>query len=284
MTFTEIYSDANFSISRSFGASIYKIERNYFKIMFKNISVKNKVIFNGYTYTGYFNGEEFIIEITDIARTCNYQLISFQFYDGDANLIYNYEDIDLINGISPNFYTKINLPSEIKVNFDVVSEFYIASSDSFFAYEYEHSECSTSYAVTSETLNIVQDGKQVKITKIDCPDKYSYLEWEGINGHLKSWFFLQDKLIINSDKKINLDTGSETYEVLKNKRIDFSLIEREANLSTQRYLSDIVFSDNVWCFVDGKKIKISIENNSITIGDKRQNISLTVNLFHYDTI
>ena len=95
---------------------------------------------------------------------------------------------------------------------------------------------------------------------------------------------MQDKLNYSSDKSLQIETGDSDYKQFKNKKISFSVIERMADLSTQKYLSDLVISDDVKVYIDGQWMHVSIETNNVEVHHKRRDLIFNVNFKHYDTI
>ena len=281
MTFTEIHNDSNYQILKSWTGAVYENERNYFKVVIKNIASKASFTFNGYTYTGYFNNDSVIIEITDIIRGGGYSF-RFDFYDNGSNLIHR-EEFDSFEGIKQNSITKINLPSEIKVNFSVNAHHNITSTDVFEINNAGVIIETTDDEINTNTIFVIQNREYIKITQIDeC--KYVLFRWISINGFQKDWFFLQDKLNFSSDKSLQIETGDSDYKQFKNKKISFSVIERMADLSTQKYLSDLVISDDVKVYIDGQWMPVSIETNNVEVYNKRRDLIFNVNFKHYDTI
>ena len=282
MNFTEIFADANYQILKSWSAlTIFKNERNYFKVVLKDIAAKSSFKFNGYTYFGYFNNDSVIIEVTDIVRSGS-SPISFTFYD-DINAVLRTITCNLINGIVQNSLTKINLPSEIKVNFALLAAHNICSTD---VYEKKTGATIVSEnkgTIASGTNYVKQNDSYVKITPIDSCDSILF-RWISANGYTKDWYLLQDKLNFLSDKSLQLETGGSDYNIFKNKKVKFSVVERSADLSTQKYLSDLVFSDDVKVYIDGQWLAVDFDTNSIEISNKRKDLVFNVNFLHYDTI
>ena len=282
MNFTEIFADANYQILKSWSAlTIFKNERNYFKVVLKNIAAKSSFKFNGYTYFGYFNNDSVIIEVTDIVRSGS-SPIAFTFYN-DVNAVLHTLTCNLINGITQNSLTKINLPSEIKVNFALLAAHNICSTD---VYEKKTGASIVSEnkgTITYETNYVKQNDSYVKITPIDSCDSILF-RWISASGYTKDWYLLQDKLNFLSDKSLQLETGGSDYNIFKNKKVKFSVVERSADLSTQKYLSDLVFSDDVKVYIDGQWLAVDFDTNSIEISNKRKDLVFNVNFQHYDTI
>ena len=282
MTFTQFYDSSALTISSSFGNTAYQSERNYFKILFKNIVSTNKIVFNGYTYTAYRNYEEVIIEVTDIIRS-SIDESSFVFFSSENTLLASL-DITIFAGFKQNSITKINLPSEIKLNLTYFDKFYIDSSYGFdvkvngvWVLGYK------SFTITNINTEIRQNSIPIKLTSIDTCKKVLF-RWISSNGIEKDWYLLQDKLNYSSDKSLQIDTGDSDYRQFKNKKISFSVIERMADLSTQKYLSDLVISDDVKVYIDGQWMPVSIETNNVEVHHKRRDLIFNVNFKHYDTI
>lgn len=282
MNFTQIFDDANYQILKSWsGSTIFQNERNYFKVVLKNIAAKNSFKFNGYTYFGYFNNDSVIIEVTDIVRSGS-SPITFTFYN-DVNAVLHTITCSLISGIAQNSITKINLPSEIKVDFALLATHSICSTDNY-EKKTGASIVSENFGTISAATNYVkQNDSYIKITQFDSCDSILF-RWLSANGYQKDWYLLQDKLNFLSDKSLQLETGGSDYNIFKNKKVKFSVVERQADLSTQKYLSDLVLSDDVKVFIDGQWLAIEIDTNSIEISTKRKDLVFNVNFQHYDTI
>lgn len=285
MEWTLIGSYTNYDIYATFSDKIYKDDRNYLKFVFKNILNFNSFIFNGYLYTGYFDNEEVIIEITDLVRNVNISPFEYEFLDPDSVPIV-FGEVELYSGFIQNSLTKINLPNFIRFDKSDLLTINIASSDGF---EYRSGETWYPYpvnrlAVNDEITAIRQNGKIIPRIFADCDNKYIMIRWMNVNGDYKDWYFLQDKLNFSSDKSLQIDTGSSDYLVLKNKKISFSVIEKQADLSTQKYLSDLVISNDVKVLVDGIWHSVQIETSNVEISTRRKDLLFNVNFKHYDTI
>ena len=286
MTFIDFYSDINFTISSNFkeeGFDVfaYKNNRSYFKIVFKDVSSADTILFNGYYYKGYKDNEEVIIEVSDIVRANDSH--TFNFYDIDNILIANFTPT-ILGGFSTNQITGIYLPQIIKLNLGYYPTFKICSS-----FEFAYStggvffNITKEYSIDSLSTQVAQNEKKIAIIEIDTCNSLLF-EWASINGYKKNWYFATDKLNFLSDKSVSIETGDSDYKQYKNKKISFSVIERMADLGTQKYLSDLVISDDVKVYIDGEWMSVSIDTNNVEVSHKRKDLIFNVNFKHYDTI
>lgn len=285
MTFTQIYSDTNFVLSHNFKNDFdiiaYKNDRNYFKIKFLDVSVADTVIFNGYIYKAYQDNEEVIIEVSDIIRANDAYV--FSFYDVNNSLITAFEPI-ISAGFATNYITGIYLPQIIKLNLNHYETFKICSSfDFLYSEDGVLFNITRQYTIYSLLTEIEQNSKRIAVFEVDTCNSLLF-EWESINGFKKNWYFSTDKLNTSSDKSLQIDTGESDYKQFKNKKISFSVIERMADLATQKYLSDFVFSDDVKVYIDGVWMSVAIDTNGIEISHRRKDLIFNVNFQHYDTI
>jgi len=122
----------------------------------------------------------------------------------------------------------------------------------------------------------------------ECEEDYVMLEWSGEQGLGKTWFFRLFSTIrgYNNNVNIKLNENPDGYNVLKNKTIDFTIGQKKADLLTRKYLADIVFADDVYLTMNGKKYRVWIENKNIVVNEteKLDDINLSVKFKLYDTI
>ena len=109
-------------------------------------------------------------------------------------------------------------------------------------------------------------------------------EWTSRFGKLKSWWFKIDREIFSSDKNVSLQTLDNNYNVLKNKRQSIQVSHKGADIITQKYLSDIVLSDEVYIYSEGEKLRVNVATNEFEVTEKKRDINLLINKTAYDTI
>lgn len=130
-------------------------------------------------------------------------------------------------------------------------------------------------------------GAQTRLIDLPCTYEHILFEWTGRFGVKKSWWFKKESVISEATKTINLQTLDSGFNTLKDKNTNLVISHRNADNLTQHYLSDIVLSDEVFCYPDetaASKLQVRVETNSFEVGLNNRDIVLTINKNAYDTI
>ena len=130
-------------------------------------------------------------------------------------------------------------------------------------------------------------GSQTRLIDLPCTNEHILFEWTGRFGVKKSWWFKKESVISEATKTINLQTIDSGFNTLKDKNTNLIISHRNADNLTQHYLSDIVLSDEVFCYPDetaAGKLQVRVETNSFEVGLNNRDIVLTINKSAYDTI
>ena len=130
-------------------------------------------------------------------------------------------------------------------------------------------------------------GAQTRLVDLPCTNEHILFEWTGRFGVKKSWWFKKESVISEATKTINLQTLDSGFNTLKDKNTNLVISHRNADNLTQHYLSDIVLSDEVFCYPDetvASKLQVRVETNSFEVGLNNRDIVLTINKSAYDTI
>ena len=130
-------------------------------------------------------------------------------------------------------------------------------------------------------------GAQTRLIDLPCTNEHILFEWTGRFGVKKSWWFKKESVISEATKTINLQTLDSGFNTLKDKNTNLVISHRNADNLTQHYLSDIVLSDEVFCYPDetaASKLQVRVETNSFEVGLNNRDIVLTINKNAYDTI
>lgn len=133
----------------------------------------------------------------------------------------------------------------------------------------------------------LMSGAQTKLIDLPCTNEHILFEWTGRFGVKKSWWFKKEAVISEATKTINIQTLDSGFNTLKDKTTNLIISHRNADNLTQHYLSDIVLSDEVFCYPDETvegKLQVRVETNSLEVGLSNRDIVLTINKNAYDTI
>ena len=133
----------------------------------------------------------------------------------------------------------------------------------------------------------LMSGAQTRLIDLPCTNEHILFEWTGRFGVKKSWWFKKESVISEVTKTINLQTMDSGFNTLKDKNTNIVISHRNADNLTQHYLSDIVLSDEVFCYPDdtaANKLQVRVETNSFEVGLNNRDIVLTINKNAYDTI
>lgn len=133
----------------------------------------------------------------------------------------------------------------------------------------------------------LMSGAQTRLIDLPCTNEHILFEWTGRFGVKKSWWFKKEAVISETTKTINIQTLDSGFNTLKDKNTNLIISHRNADNLTQHYLSDIVLSDEVYCYPDETvegKLQVRVETNSFEVGLNNRDIVLTINKNAYDTI
>ena len=133
----------------------------------------------------------------------------------------------------------------------------------------------------------LMSGAQTRLVDLPCTNEHILFEWTGRFGVKKSWWFKKEAVISEATKTINIQTLDSGFNTLKDKNTNLIISHRNADNLTQHYLSDIVLSDEVYCYPDETvegKLQVRVETNSFEVGLNNRDIVLTINKNAYDTI
>lgn len=133
----------------------------------------------------------------------------------------------------------------------------------------------------------LMSGAQTRLIDLPCTNEHVLFEWTGRFGVKKSWWFKKEAVISEATKTINIQTLDSGFNTLKDKNTNLIISHRNADNLTQHYLSDIVLSDEVFCYPDETaegKLQVRVETNSFEVGLSNRDIVLTINKNAYDTI
>lgn len=279
----------------------YKWEKNFIKITMLSAGTK-RIVVNGTDYDLYLQGEYIIIEITDQVRATEIGY-NASFDINYSTFVYTVSGIVIVGSSNPEFKTK--LPKEIPFNKNSVIPFNIQLSENMKALTLNNTILEFNVAfnvhggvygwdwvsVTNNSLAkpylYTDSGYVATFVNKSCWTDKILVEWISAQGWAKSWWFEIDRLIHGSDKELDLQTLENGYYTLKNKRINAVVKHRQADISVQRYLSDLILSDEVYVY-DGTnvtdKIRVKIDNNAFEVTKQKRDIQLTINKLAYDTI
>lgn len=283
MTFTEIYSDANFDVSISWGTSyVYRMQRNYIKVVFKNFATENNFKFNGYTYFGYKNYDSVTIEVTDLVMSTNGDEFSFIVFLGNSE-IEAFSATAIVNGFKTNSIVDFYLPLTIPFSLSFSDYLPISSTQTF-----DTSVSDGLYSLNINNINtkIDQGFGIIQLKALDCIYDYVMMWWIDFQGKEKAWIFKKNIISIGSKKQLEIDTGDNYYKQYRAKDYGCQIIHRNADHTTQMYLSDMVHSDDIYIIFPDEKIKIpvKIEETKFDVQRGKKDIVFNVNIAHYDTI
>lgn len=283
MTFTEIYSDANFDVSTSWGiTNIYRMQRNYIKVVFKNFATENKFKFNGYTYFGYKNYDSVTIEVTDLVMSTNGDEFSFSVFLGNSE-IEVFSATAIVNGFKTNSIVDFYLPLTIPFSLSFSDYLPISSTQTF-----DTSVFDGVYSLNINNVNtkIDQGFGIIQLKELDCIYDYVMMWWIDFHGNEKAWIFKKNIISIGSKKQLEIDTGDNYYKQYRAKDYGCQIIHRNADHTTQMYLSDMVHADDIYIIFPDERIKIpvKIEETKFDVQRGKKDIIFNVNIAHYDTI
>ena len=310
MTWYNYYSDDNFLIdsSNSDNTRTNRWNKNFIRVTCLDVSSINYIYIGGEKYEFFSDNETVIFEFTDIVRAYNSGHIIFETTTEIYDFYWAAVSGELFSPANEEF-----LPLVIPFKFTAVPPesglalalpFYIAFDKTVNLYTNEEGESAVVELETTEptSMNLIpiavdydlkyigkqeNNSSQFQFVNVDCDNEFILLEWVGRFGQKKSWWFRIEKEISSSDKRLSLQTLDNSHNVLKNKNIGLELSHKSADNATQRYLSDIVLSDEVY-FYNGtentSKSQVEVETNSFEIVRDKRDISLKINTYKYDTI
>lgn len=292
------FENSNFRIESSASETqlgeypdFYTWEKSMFRVTFKNIASYSEIKVNETKYKAYITNEQIIIEMTDFMRYLGDGaggVIDFKTISDDT--IYEF-DFVIHYGERPSSIATERLPQEIPFNHESQIPFYYQTTeamDEFIGGEW----VTVSHGINERLADELQQ-KVIRTTDekiytrfIDLPcwtDKV-LVQWVGHFGKRKSWWFQVERSVIGSDKQLSLQTLDNGFNVIKNKRNSVQVVHKKSDQTTQRYLSDLCLSDEVYIFIDDLPNQVKVETNSVDITSKKRDIQFLINVFAYDTI
>ena len=127
-----------------------------------------------------------------------------------------------------------------------------------------------------------------QLQKPECNIEYLLAQWETEMGQTKTWYFQKNATVRSNDKIISIDNTSrpDGYDVRKNKLIDFTILQPRADILTRKYLADIVLSDDVFIWVNGRKEPVWIEAKNFIASEKHtpEDVILTAKFRKFETV
>lgn len=273
----------------------YSWEKNFIRITCKDVVNQSVLTVDGQDYEFFVDDEVSIIEITDLIRATESGTITF--VNQSAETILELEYVTR-GGERESPYNKDILPNEIPYSASSYP-FYVQTDEKLAYYKTDNTWQAffiggymTSldvYTFTGFDFSLgrydgpVLSGDTINFVKMHCPAEAVLVEWVGRFGLLKSWWFVVDRIIYNSDRQLDIQTMGIGFNTLRNKKGSFVITTKGAGQTTQHYLSDLVLSDDVYVYLSARD-KVRIENNSFEVTKRKRDIQLTVNIFAYDTI
>ena len=279
---SNIIDDGNFHIY-AHQSTVFVIEK---------VGDTESISINGYNYM--FYGEKSIdVDMTDLIYAGSET--SFSFVSETDTFDFEFT---ILNGIAPkeNEYPPNRIPF---IGAEMVLSFAILSTDITLEYFYndEWTNFEDGRYIGSELYNTNQkwrlrnrtsgDIYPINFISVDCLRSWVLVKWKSYFGTDKQWWFEVESDELASDSNISILTNTDDYSVRKNKLKNMNIIHRKADEYTRRYLSDIVFSDNVKIKdVTGSDVGVFITNNSFVNakGVQMEDVKLNLKVNHYDTV
>lgn len=184
------------------------------------------------------------------------------------------------------FYKGLAIDSDTDITKSVTFEAPVTDTYSIASYYYPEGAPAGTVTVNWYKVELIS-GRQTKLIDLPCTNEHILFEWTGRLGVKKSWWFKKESVISQATKTINLQTMDSGFNTLKDKNTNLVISHRNADNLTQHYLSDIVLSDEVFCYPDETaegKLQVRVETNSFEVGLNNRDIVLTINKDAYDTI
>lgn len=290
----KIETNAAYYVSAYSTYYYFRFDKSFLKITMKTAGEKTIVIDNE-SYTFYSANEYILVEITDSIRSLFDGRITFT----SGSFSETMDWVPILGASSEEFLH--DLPKEIPFNPSSTLPFWICISkdmktkttrNTIRTYNAPASGSkSASYDWISEiTINNVQlflydiDNNYTYLTNKSCWTDKILVEWISAFGFPKSWWFQVDGEIYGSDKTLNLQTMENGYYTLKNKRVSVRIKHTRADNTTQKYLSDIAMSDEVYVYEGLTKLRVRLADNAFEITQGKRDVQLLINKYAYDTI
>ena len=279
---SNIIDDGNFHIY-AHQSTVFVIEK---------VGDTESISINGYNYM--FYGEKSIdVDMTDLIYAGSET--SFSFVSETDTFDFEFT---ILNGIAPkeNEYPPNRIPftgstmhlSIACFNSNVVLESFDGEDWNFVS---EGDFIMSALFNTAQKLRLRNqtsgDIYPINFISVDCLRSWVLVKWKSYFGTDKHWWFEVESDELASDSNISILTNTDDYSVRKNKLKNMNIIHRKADEYTRRYLSDIVFSDNVKIKdVTGSDVGVFITNNSFVNakGVQMEDVKLNLKVNHYDTV
>ncbi len=284
----------------------YTWEKAFIKVTSKTYFGGIYCTINGEKYEFYKAGDFVVVEITDQTRALNSGSVLIEDYDDRQIAVINWvsrkgekptkENINYLPTEIPFSSANPTIPFYLEVSHRTevlnVGESWVLFGTGDYTSDPTNYPKAFDFALINDyhispKLLIKEKGILKKMQEIACTTDMIRFEWIGRFGAKKSWWFKIDKTIYSTSKTLDIQTMDNGFNTLKDKNTNLIISHRNADNLTQNYLSDIVLSDDVFCYpdetIDGK-IQVKIDNNNFEVSKRNRDIILTVNKNKYDTI
>lgn len=145
------------------------------------------------------------------------------------------------------------------------------------------------YRLTSTTPGFEERRFTIDVIRECDKDEYIPVTWTGENGFGKKWLFKKVGEIRNTVDAVELARLNDGYTIHKGKTVQLQVAEENTDVSTRKYLADIVYSSNVDTFYitptnERVNVPITVGNSSTTVDllVKDADFSITLNVAQYD--
>lgn len=261
---------------------------------------------NGEKYEFYKYGDFVVVEITDQTRAFNSGSVLIEDYDDRQIAVINWvsrkgekptkENINYLPSEIPFSSANPTIPFYLEVSHRIevlnVGGSWILFGAGDYISDPTNYPMAKDFALINDyhispKLLLREKGILKKMQEIACTTDMIRFEWIGRFGVKKSWWFKIDKTIYSTSKTLDIQTMDNGFNTLKDKNTNLIISHRNADNLTQNYLSDIVLSDDVFCYPDETldgKIQVKIDNSNFEVSKRNRDIILTVNKNQYDTI
>lgn len=295
--FLEVY--VNGLLKSPMEYNFYRYENSFIKIKFLDYVNQGEFWVNGERYEGFADGEEIIIEISNLVRSVSGGDLTVENTPDGSGAINVLIEFNSIAGEPLSGTNFQDLPEVIPFNSLDGSNFWLQTCEAvtFFDTDGDPVEKTTflddyDYLLNSAFYNLsgycetTADKKVTLFEEFECWDDKILVEWVSRFGVKKSWWFEVEKELHSSDKMITTETMDSSLNAIKNKRYSMIVRHRMATQRTQNYLSDLVLSDTVYVFKkgDNEKTMVRVETNAFEVSKQKKDVQFTLNISRYDTI
>ncbi|CAB5225841.1 hypothetical protein UFOVP756_11 [uncultured Caudovirales phage] len=294
----------------------FKKSKSFIRLVKNDNNTYSELSINGQDYSiAGVSGSEIYIEISDIINaTDDSSTIVFQ-WDGDVIFELDYM---VEKGLKQSVVVSDVFPSEIPIVEGSLLPFYMQAM-----LQFEWLKTDSSWAVlgvndfgstynlmpriqTGDYTNILRtinttfddtfdltfqanddEQRYFELKPLECEQDIILVEWVSRFGQRKSWWFEVEKTVNESHKQLDLETMEDGFNTLKSKQISILVQTKHCDIFNQTYLSDLVFSDEVYIY-DGEttatKRQVKVSQNTIDVENKRKTVALLLNTYRYDSI